>query len=63
MNYKYTLIISDENDNEVFNSWCLTEEGVIEELLRKGSYAIKQYEGQIEAEQELAEELRQESKN
>ena len=50
MNYKYTLIVETETDEEIFNSWCLTEEGVSEELLRKASHAIAKYEDDKELE-------------
>ena len=44
MNYKYTLIVENEDEKKIFSGWCLTEEGVSEELLRKAGHAIAKYE-------------------
>ena len=62
MNYKFTLTVeAEEEDNIIFDGSCLTLEGIEEELVRKAKSAISQYEGEQEiAMQQAIDEQKEE---
>ena len=54
MNYKITMLIEDENENEVFNMNTTAGLNDFEEnIIRKAEHAIKEYEGKMEYEMQV----------